>query len=185
MPPDALPDLLSPQVTPDLFRDAMSRLGAPVTLVTTDGTAGRHGLTASAVTSVSDAPPTVLVCLNRTNRSHQAFLANGVLGLSLLSGGHEDLASAFASSRRSTEEKFAAGLWRTDVTGAPLFDDALATLDCSISAIHEAGSHDVLFCAVQAIRIHPAGGSGLAWFDRRFHQLPPGPVTRHGSSGSA
>ncbi|MBB2205821.1 flavin reductase [Gluconacetobacter takamatsuzukensis] len=177
MPPDALLDLRPPPVTPDLFRDAMSRLGAPVTLVTTDGAAGRHGLTASAVTSVSDAPPTVLVCLNRTNRSHQAFLANGVVGLSLLSGGHEDLAAAFASSRRSTEEKFAAGTWHTDATGAPLFGDALATLDCSIGAIHAAGSHDVLFCTVRAIRLHPQGGTGLAWFDRRFHHLPPAPQT--------
>ncbi|MBB2200599.1 flavin reductase [Gluconacetobacter tumulisoli] len=174
MPPDALPDLRPPQVAPDLFRDAMSRLGAPVTLVTTDGPAGRHGLTASAVTSVSDAPPTVLVCLNRTNRSHEAFLGNGVLGISLLAGGHQDVATSFASSRRSSQEKFATGTWRTDITGAPLFDDALATLDCTIAAIHAAGSHDVVFCTVAAIRIHQAGGPGLAWFDRRFHQLPAG-----------
>jgi flavin reductase len=178
MPPDALLDLRPPQVAAELFRDAMSRLGAPVTLVTTDGTAGRHGLTASAVTSVSDTPPTVLVCLNRTNRSHEAFVGNGVLGISLLSGGHEDLATGFASSRRSTEEKFADGTWRTDVTGSPLFDDALATLDCTIGTIHAAGSHNVLFCAVQSIRIHRAGRTGLAWFDRRFHHLPAGPGHR-------
>jgi len=52
-------------VSREQFRDAMARLGAAVNIVTTDGTAGRAGFTASAVCSVTDDPPTLLVCLNR------------------------------------------------------------------------------------------------------------------------
>ena len=87
----------------DAFRDAMSLLGAPVVLVTTDGPAGRQGLTVSAITSVSDDPPTVLVCLNRSNRSHAAFLRNGIIRISILGRGHDALAGTFASSRLSAE----------------------------------------------------------------------------------
>ena len=47
------------------FRDAMSRLGAAVHVVTMDGKAGKTGFMATAVCSVSDAPPTILVCINR------------------------------------------------------------------------------------------------------------------------
>ncbi len=47
------------------FRDAMSCMGAAVNIITTDGPAGRAGFTASAVCSVTDTPPTLLVCLNR------------------------------------------------------------------------------------------------------------------------
>lgn len=162
----------APGVTGDLFRNAMSRLGAPVTVVTTSGPAGRQGLTVSAITSVSDSPPTVLVCLNRDNRSHTAFIQNGVVGISLLSQGHEDLAGIFASSRRTPDEKFAAAEWRTDVTGAPLLADALVTLDCTIALIHASSTHDVLFCTVEAIHVHPTGETGLTWFNRQFHTLP-------------
>ncbi|WP_308721563.1 flavin reductase [Komagataeibacter xylinus] len=167
MPVEQVPD-----VTGDLFRNAMSRLGAPVTVVTTSGPAGRQGLTVSAITSVSASPPTVLVCLNRDNRSHIAFIQNGVIGISLLSRGHEDLAGIFASSRRTPDEKFAVAEWRTDVTGAPLLSDALVTLDCTIALIHAASTHDVLFCTVEAIHVHPAGETGLTWFNRQFHTLP-------------
>ena len=52
------------------FREAMSRLGAAVHVVTTAGPAGRAGVTATAVVSVSDQPATLLVCLNRLDISY-------------------------------------------------------------------------------------------------------------------
>ena len=47
------------------FRDAMSLLTSAVSVVTTAGMADRHGFTASAVCSVTDTPPTLLVCMNK------------------------------------------------------------------------------------------------------------------------
>ncbi|BCK75866.1 FMN reductase (NADH) RutF [Acetobacter aceti NBRC 14818] len=163
-------------VPAELFREAMSRLGAPVTVVATDGPAGRQGLTVSAITSVSDTPPTVLVCLNRSNRSHEAFRRNGVVGISILGRGHDDVAGVFASSRRTPEEKFASGVWRVGKTGAPLLDDAAVTLDCVIEDIRTSGTHDVLFCAVRDIVISDAVAAGLAWCGRTFHHLPFAPL---------
>ena len=58
------------------YREAMARLGAAVNVITTDGPGGRAGFTASAVTSVTDTPPTLLVCANRTNNSYPAMKAN-------------------------------------------------------------------------------------------------------------
>jgi hypothetical protein len=45
----------------------MARLGAAVNVVTTDGSAGRCGFTASAVCAITDEPPTLLVCMNRSS----------------------------------------------------------------------------------------------------------------------
>ena len=56
-------------VEPLVFRDAMSRLGAAVHVVTTAGAGGKSGFTATAVCSVSDTPATLLVCLNRRSNS--------------------------------------------------------------------------------------------------------------------
>ena len=61
------------------FREAMSRLGAAVHVITTDGPSGKTGFTATAVCSVSDAPPTLLVCLNRGATSMPILRGNGVL----------------------------------------------------------------------------------------------------------
>ena len=46
------------------FRDAMASLSAAVNVVTTAGEAGRCGITATAVCSVTDTPPSVMVCIN-------------------------------------------------------------------------------------------------------------------------
>jgi len=56
-----------------LFREAMSRLGAAVHVITTAGPGGKAGATATAVCSVSDAPPTLLMCLNRRSQTHIGF----------------------------------------------------------------------------------------------------------------
>ena len=59
------------------YRDAMARLAAAVNIITTDGPSGRAGFTATAVCSVTDEPPTLLVCLNRSASAHPIVTANG------------------------------------------------------------------------------------------------------------
>ncbi|RYY93418.1 MAG: hypothetical protein EOO24_26860, partial [Comamonadaceae bacterium] len=104
-PPVAAPAAAPP--TREAFRDAMAQVGAAVHVVTTDGPAGRAGFTASAVCSLSDTPPMVLVCLNRQASVHDAFDRNGVLCVNTLAAGHESLAMLFGGrtpmdSRRTT-----------------------------------------------------------------------------------
>lgn len=161
---------------PDLFREAMSRLSAPVVLVTTDGEAGRHGLTVSAICSVSADPPTVLVCLNRSSRAHTALVSNGVLGISILQTGHEDIAGRFARSSLSQDEKFAGVDWHTSALGVPVLDNAVATLSGPIASIHSSGSHDIVLCQVTDITLREGSPYALAWFGRTFHSLSVEPA---------
>ena len=83
-------------VDPQSFREAMSRLGAAVHVITTDGPAGRTGFTATAVCSVSDAPPTLLVCLNRGATSMPILRGNCVFCVNTLRAGEEIIADTFA-----------------------------------------------------------------------------------------
>jgi flavin reductase (NADH) len=55
------------------FRNAMASLGAAVNVITTDGSRGRCGITASAVCSVTDTPPTMLVCINQSSYMHDVL----------------------------------------------------------------------------------------------------------------
>lgn len=85
------------------FRNAMSLLTSTVNVVTTMGDSGRHGFTASAVCSVTDTPPTLLVCMNRSSRSYINFVENKVLCVNVLSADQANLSNVFASSKFSSE----------------------------------------------------------------------------------
>ncbi|MGA0541719.1 flavin reductase [Neotabrizicola sp. VNH66] len=150
------------------FRNGMSRLGASVNLVTTDGPAGRHGLTVSAVCSVTDTPPMLLVCINRNAYAHDSFITNGVLCVNVLGHTHQDLSRSFA--RWTGEDRFAAAQWSRLVTGAPVLAGAAVAFDCRIAEAQHRGTHSVLFCEVVETRLAEAP-AGLIWFDRAFHPL--------------
>ena len=84
-----------PKVASQDYRDAMACLGASVNIVTTDGWAGRAGFTASAVCSVTDNPPTLLVCINRESSAYASVRENGVVCVNVLSARHERLSRLF------------------------------------------------------------------------------------------
>src|ERR1700727_1639319 len=102
------------------YRDAMARLGAAVNVITTNGPGGRAGFTASAVTSVTDTPPTLLVCANRANDSYPAFKTNQVLCVNTLTPAQEGLSPIFAGMTQHTMDgRLNASPCRSLRTGAP------------------------------------------------------------------
>lgn len=151
------------------FRDGMSKLGAAVNLITSAGPEGQHGMTASAVCSITDSPPTLLVCVNRDNRSHDVFNGNGNLCVNVLAGRHTNLSNAFA--RKGGVERFAEGEWITLATGAPVLADAVVSFDCRIIERREMGSHSVFYARVAATRISSQPAETLIWFDRAYHTI--------------
>ncbi|GLR65512.1 FMN reductase (NADH) RutF [Acidocella aquatica] len=153
------------------FREAMSRLGAAVNIITTTGPLGDTGFTASAVCSVTDDPATVLVCMNRASRQHDIFQKSGVLCVNILAPADEDMAAIFAGQPDlPMPERFARASWLRLATGAPVLESAAAALDCRISQVLEVGSHSVIFGLVQAIHLGPAT-SGLIYHRRTYHRL--------------
>ena len=128
------------------FKNAMSLLSSAVNIVTTAGASGRYGFTASAVCSVTDTPPTLLVCMNTASRSHQHFIENKILTVNVLGADHQHISNVFAS-KMSTDERFKYGNWSELETGAPVLDDALVNFDCQIEQIQEV-EHIVFSSAV-------------------------------------
>ena len=156
-------------ITKTDFRHAMSRLGAAVNIVTTAGPAGRAGFTASAVCSVTDEPPTLLVCLNRNASVYQAVKQNGVLCVNTLGAGHQAISDLFGG-KTPMDERFSEGRWRHGTTGAPVLEAAPVAFDCEVVSCTSVGTHDVLFCAVRDI-ILGAADFGLVYFARKYHEL--------------
>ena len=153
-----------------LFREAMSRLGAAVHVVTTDGPAGKAGFTATAVCAISDAPPMLLVCLNRRSRATSALHANGVFCVNTLRAGEEDIADRFAGRSGSREDRFATGEWMTLATGSPVLASAVVAFDCRVIEIKAVASHNVIFGVVEAVRLGGAGPA-LVYHERAYKRV--------------
>ncbi|MDS7597920.1 NADH-dependent FMN reductase RutF [Agrobacterium tumefaciens] len=151
------------------YRNAMARLAAAVNIVTTDGEAGRAGFAATAVCSVSDNPPTLLVCLNRNSSAHRAVTTNGVVCVNTLGPQHQALSSLFGG-KTPVDERFAAGNWGVLQTGAPVLEDALVSFDCRVRTVHDGGTHDILICDVVDMVVSDRE-EALLYFNRGYRTL--------------
>jgi flavin reductase len=141
------------------FREAMSRVAGHVHVIATSGPAGLAGVTATAVTSVSDSPPSMLVCLNASSATLEKIRANGVFSVNALAADHESLAKVFAGEGGlDGAQRFRRGEgW--DLTGrAPRLKGALACLVCAVANMTPVGSHVVL---VGHVETAGAGADGL------------------------
>ncbi|MEW5422724.1 flavin reductase family protein [Amorphus sp. 3PC139-8] len=160
-------------VTTETYHEAMSRLGAAVSIVTTDGPAGRCGLTVSSVTSVSDHPPIVLTCINQNARTCEILTRNSVFAVNVLGAGSETLSNAFAGRHGyAIEERFAQGEWCDHIegTGAPVLHGSRVTLDCKVVDRIDSGTHRVFFG--QVIALHFGGETpALLYLDRGYRAL--------------
>ncbi len=158
-------------VEPKLFREAMSRLGAAVHVVTTAGPAGKTGFTATAMCSVSDAPPTILICINRKSQGGPLMRENGVFCINTLGADAEPIADMFAGrTGAQAEERFQLGTWGALTTGAPVLATAVVALDCRVVEVKAVASHYVIFGAVEAVQMGPSGPA-LVYHDRAYKRV--------------
>src|SRR5580700_7823358 len=160
------------------FLNGMSHAASTVNVVTTDGAAGRHGVTVSAMVSVSaDTPqPTLLVCIHHLSPVADALLENGVFCVNVLRDDQAYISDHFAGrSAVRGAAKFDCAQWTTQVTGAPRVVDSLVAFDCRVTASERVGSHFVVFGSVQDIFV-AGDGAPLIYANRaygvprRFHQ---------------
>lgn len=158
-----------PSIVRERFLGAMGRVFSSVSIVTTDGPAGRFAITVSSVSSASADPPLMLACIQRRSPVNAAIATNGVFGINVLAVGHEHLSDNFAGRpRQGAPFDFDAAEWATSKTGAPLLKGAVASFDCVVDSTHEAGSHTVFFGRV--LDIVEAEDSTLIYGRRSYTQ---------------
>lgn len=171
--PQSLPETVAAEVSATEFREALSKAITPVTILATDGPNGRAGVTCSAVCSVCDTPPTVLVCVNRKSFANSVIKANGILTVNWLSEDQSELSQLFAGvGGLSMAERFASSQWGILASGAPYCKDAMMTLDCHVADAIEVGTHSLIFARVMATtkadERHP-----LAYYQRAYATAHP------------
>jgi flavin reductase (DIM6/NTAB) family NADH-FMN oxidoreductase RutF len=135
------------------FLSAMAATVTGVDIVTTNGPAGRFGITVSSMVSVSADPPLLLVSINRRSPVLAAILENGVFGVNVLGVHHDALADTFAGRPRSGEPyDFGSAHWQPGMSGVPLLADAAAQFECRVSSSTDAGTHAIVLGTVHYAR---------------------------------
>lgn len=134
------------------FLQGMSKVATTVTVVTTDGEAGRAGITVSAMSSVSvdgDAP-TLLVCIHHQSPTLQVMLDNGCFCTNILLQDQSNIANVFAGMTDTADaDRFSCADWQVMQTGAPRLSHALAAFDCKIISAERVGTHTIFIGEVQ------------------------------------
>lgn len=154
----------------DAFIGGMSHAACTVNIITTDGPAGRAGVTVSAMSSVSaDTPkPTLLVCVHHMSPAAQMIIDNGCFVVNVLRDDQAYISDTFAGRfKDQLADKFDCTDWETMSTGAPRVADPLVGFDCKVVSSEKVGTHHVFFGEVQEIH-NSRRGSPLIYANRAY-----------------
>ena len=138
----------------------MAHLPAAVCVITTAGPHGRLGLTANAVSSVTDTPPTVLVCINRSSATHGIFRDNAALCINVLAESQQELADHFSGRTAvSMEQRFTWDVWGPSVFSQPTLREATVALQGQIAEWVDVGSYTAFFVRGREVRVREGGAA--------------------------
>jgi flavin reductase (DIM6/NTAB) family NADH-FMN oxidoreductase RutF len=141
-----------PQPLVDDFKLAMRSLASTVHIITSVSDGQRIGMTATAVSSLSMEPPSLVVSIHRSASLHDIIAASGMFCVNVLSPTHNDLVHPF-SGKAKGEDRFSFGQWENHaMNGLPCLADALANVACVVDAQLAYGTHTLFVGRVEAIR---------------------------------
>lgn len=152
------------------FLEGMSHAACTVNIVTTDGPAGRAGVTVSAMASVSaDSEwPTLLVCVHHLSPAAARIVENGVLCVNVLRDDQSYISDTFAGRfKDEVGDKFECTEWVTAPSGAPRIVDPLVAFDCRLLSNEKVGTHHIFLCEVRDLYVSRSG-SPLIYANRAY-----------------
>lgn len=136
-----------------MFKQAMRGVASTVTVITARDHARLHGMTATAVMSVSMAPPSLAICINQNTLLHDVLISSRQFCVNILDEQQVDVSAAFSGALGPQQDRFQTGQWSFDGDGPGFLDDAQANLLCSKVAAMPYGTHTLFIGEVTDIRL--------------------------------
>lgn len=158
--------------TLEAFRDAMRHVAATVYAVTTGHEGSRFGIIATAVSSLSLDPPSLLVCINRQASLHGPMAHVDTFCVNVLSPANRTVANCFLRGGTG-EERFAVGEWEEE-HGVPVLASAQSSFICRVAHRHEYGTHTIFIGELVAAR-HRQNARPLTWYDGQYVDIDEAP----------
>ena len=151
------------------FLTAMRAVANSVTVVTTEGKAGRHGGTVSAFCSVSADPPTVLVCLHGDSRIAETVAENGSFCVNVLPTSNQFASDRFAGRHDDTVTDRFDGISLETSDGTAAILSGSTAFCCDIKDTVNSGTHRIFIGRVMSVK---AGEPDpLLYFDGAYRQM--------------
>jgi len=137
------------------FIEAMARAATFVSVITTDGEAGRFGVTVSSMTSVSadGAGPSLLVCVHHLSPAATAILRNRAFCANLLSAAQQGTSDLFSGRQKPQGDRFDVVNWQPGQGGQPMLTDASASFECTLKTALLWETHYILIGEVSAVAL--------------------------------
>jgi flavin reductase (DIM6/NTAB) family NADH-FMN oxidoreductase RutF len=148
------------------FREVLSHFPSGVTVVTTADGEELSGMTVASFASLSLHPPLVLICIEKSVKTHDAIARAGRFGVSILAAHQANVSNRFASK---AEDKFEGIPFRRGPEGSPLIEGAIATMECTVMAQLPGGDHSIFVGEV--FDTTTAAGHPLVYFRSGYHKL--------------
>ncbi len=135
------------------FTLAMRRFPAAVSVITAADQSRRHGMTATAVTSLSLEPPSLIVCINQRTLLHEIMLLGRHFCVNVLRSNQADLSAAF-SGALAADARFSLGSWLTSPEGVSYLANAQINVFCRKAAAVPYGTHTIFIGEAEAVKVH-------------------------------
>jgi flavin reductase (DIM6/NTAB) family NADH-FMN oxidoreductase RutF len=148
------------------FRKTLSHFASGVTIVTTRANESDYGLTVSAFSSLSLVPPLVLICIEKTVKTHDAIRTAGNYVVNLLGEAQQELSNRFASR---IEDKFAGLEIRRSGSGIAILPATIGSIECAVRSELDGGDHTIFVGEIE--NAETFDGAPLVYFRGSYRTL--------------
>jgi flavin reductase (DIM6/NTAB) family NADH-FMN oxidoreductase RutF len=148
----------------------MRRLASGVCVIAARINDESFAMTASSVTSVSDNPASLLVCINKLVSQQEYFSRQGsVFSVNILGAEHENI-SNLCAGREPGRDRFSLGAW-LEADSLPYLADAQATFMCETDMLISYGTHQIVIAHIKGVLLGDAALNPLLYIDGGYGQL--------------
>ena len=156
-------------VSADEFKQALQQWTSGITVVTTKSERfGILGMTATSFSSVSVDPPQILVCINDSAVTIEGIRESRHFAVNILNINQQLISNQFASGD-NPQQRFDSVTWCEGVSGTPILDDTLASIECTVGQLIQSGTHWVVIGDVQNVTCR--SGEPLLYFKGAYREL--------------
>jgi flavin reductase len=156
----------SAPVDTDTFRRVMRALAGTVTVISTENAGGLHGFTATAVCSVCADPPTILIVVNRSARTHAHISRRQAFVVNVIAEDQRPIAEMFSTKE---SDPFSAVPHSLTANGVPKIDNTSAFLECEVREMSDVGTHTIFIGSI--VNAGVSGKAPLLYYDGQYLNL--------------
>ena len=153
------------------FQATMRHIAAAVYAITTRHEGKRYGIVATAFSSVSFDPPSLMICVNKDTSIHEPLMQADRFCVNVLSLANRNVADCFMQFKG--EERFGVGEWADDM-GVPVLANAQSSMICKMGARHVYGTHTIFIGELIGAH-HRENAKPLIYYDRRYIDISQAP----------